>query len=521
MTIKLTQSVRIAGTVRAADYTVALAADVEADFVARGLAVSVNQDTRRLARPAPFFSRRHAAVIYGDSIGLANWAGPNSAVPDATQNTLSARGYAVAANMLLGWPLEFVWNGGKSGDTTTQMVARMATDLMPYVSPGTVVFLNGGINDVGNDVGSATIIANIELLCSEITGAGGIVSLGTIVPAEYYVTGGSIASRNRALQEANAGFREIARRSPDVYLSDDYAAVVDTSTPYASYLSACTYDDLHPNSHGAMQIARARARSLEGVPFLKAPLVGSVSDFANLIYNPMAAGDNAGGAGGYVQGAGTTGTGPSGWNSLRSGSAAAVCSVVARSDEVSGQWARMAVTGGSLNNYVGWSWTLDSGVNWAAATAYQVGRIRRPTVANGYIYQCIIAGTSGGSEPTWPTTVGAVVADNTATWVCKPLPIPGDLIEASCEFALSGWTGSALAQMFITFTGSAYQANSNIIFSGDTPPLYLPPSGRLRTPITVVPTGATNVIITVACPASAGATGNFDVSQVSARLLNR
>jgi hypothetical protein len=60
-------------------------------------------------------------------------------------------------------------------------------------------------------------------------------------------------------------------------------------------------------------------------------------------------------------------------------------------------------------------WTDTS---WVASTAYVVGDIRKPTNANetGLYYYCSVAGTSSGSEPTWPTTVGNTVTDNTVTW---------------------------------------------------------------------------------------------------------
>ena len=55
---------------------------------------------------------------------------------------------------------------------------------------------------------------------------------------------------------------------------------------------------------------------------------------------------------------------------------------------------------------------------WQASTAYSKGAIVKPTTANGYYYICTTAGTSGSSQPTWPTTVGATVNDNTVVWEC-------------------------------------------------------------------------------------------------------
>ncbi len=52
---------------------------------------------------------------------------------------------------------------------------------------------------------------------------------------------------------------------------------------------------------------------------------------------------------------------------------------------------------------------------WAATTAYSIGDSVAPTTPDGYRYYCITAGTSGGSEPTWPT-IGNTVADGTVTW---------------------------------------------------------------------------------------------------------
>lgn len=54
---------------------------------------------------------------------------------------------------------------------------------------------------------------------------------------------------------------------------------------------------------------------------------------------------------------------------------------------------------------------------WQAETSYQVGMLVRPAVArNGFVYQCIQAGTSGSQEPAWSTQDEATVEDGTVTW---------------------------------------------------------------------------------------------------------
>ncbi len=55
-----------------------------------------------------------------------------------------------------------------------------------------------------------------------------------------------------------------------------------------------------------------------------------------------------------------------------------------------------------------------SGFNWAATSPYIVGQI----IVNsaGHVQRCTVAGTSGGSEPTWNNTGGATGPDGTVFW---------------------------------------------------------------------------------------------------------
>ncbi len=63
-----------------------------------------------------------------------------------------------------------------------------------------------------------------------------------------------------------------------------------------------------------------------------------------------------------------------------------------------------------------------AGTAWAATTNYAVGAVVAPTVANGYLYEAIAdTGSSGGSQPTWPTLLDDTVADDGITWRCRPI----------------------------------------------------------------------------------------------------
>ncbi len=55
---------------------------------------------------------------------------------------------------------------------------------------------------------------------------------------------------------------------------------------------------------------------------------------------------------------------------------------------------------------------------WAPSEAQVVGDLLVPSTLNGYLYRCTTAGTTGTTEPAWPTVVGNTVTDGTAVWTC-------------------------------------------------------------------------------------------------------
>lgn len=79
-------------------------------------------------------------------------------------------------------------------------------------------------------------------------------------------------------------------------------------------------------------------------------------------------------------------------------------------------WAKNGIDklGRASHTYAGWD--ADNQPAWQGSTAYSVGDLVRPTSTNSRSYRCYTAGTSSGSEPTWPTTAGGTVTDGSVTW---------------------------------------------------------------------------------------------------------
>jgi len=67
------------------------------------------------------------------------------------------------------------------------------------------------------------------------------------------------------------------------------------------------------------------------------------------------------------------------------------------------------------------NWNVEStwGTTWQASTTYAAGDFVVPTTLNGFTYECTTGGTSGTTEPIWPTTIGQTVTDGSVVWTCQ------------------------------------------------------------------------------------------------------
>lgn len=69
-----------------------------------------------------------------------------------------------------------------------------------------------------------------------------------------------------------------------------------------------------------------------------------------------------------------------------------------------------------------------SGPVWTATAAELVGQYVTPKTSNGFFFKCTTAGSTGASEPTWPSVVGTTVTDGTVTWTCAGAILTGGLV---------------------------------------------------------------------------------------------
>jgi len=112
-------------------------------------------------------------------------------------------------------------------------------------------------------------------------------------------------------------------------------------------------------------------------------------------------------------------------------------------------------------------------IDWAATTAYSLADFRESITPNNYLYEVTTAGTSGASEPTWPTTPGGTVVDGTVTWTCRAKPAwetaAGEGNALDIGDIAAGEHKAIWIKRVIDASASAYSSDSAILeVKGDT-----------------------------------------------------
>jgi hypothetical protein len=76
---------------------------------------------------------------------------------------------------------------------------------------------------------------------------------------------------------------------------------------------------------------------------------------------------------------------------------------------------------------------------WTPLAAYQPGQVVRPAFGNGFLFRCVLGGSSGASAPAWPAAAGTPIADGTVTWLCIS---PGAVVLAASPVQWLSYSGS-------------------------------------------------------------------------------
>ena len=97
--------------------------------------------------------------------------------------------------------------------------------------------------------------------------------------------------------------------------------------------------------------------------------------------------------------------------------------------------------------------------SWAASLPQSIGYTAEPSIDNTYRYVVVTAGTSGATEPTWPTSIGSEVLDGTIVWRCVAKSHqPTEIKLATTLVGLDSATAGAALSMGTTITSESVNA---------------------------------------------------------------
>jgi lysophospholipase L1-like esterase len=150
-------------------------------------------------------------------------------------------------------------NEGISGNTTTQMVARLDTDVLLY--DPSIVIVMGGTNDLKQRSGPKAVLRRLDVILQRVRSSGAIVVLCTVPPRRHFET--------QALA-LNSAIRSYAGKG-NVPLLDLYSSV---GLKGGSWKPGLTKDGVHPTRRAADLMTAAAEKQLPKLLTSGSPLPG-------------------------------------------------------------------------------------------------------------------------------------------------------------------------------------------------------------------------------------------------------
>ena len=345
-------------------------------------------------------------IWFGDSITSGS-AGTSISGQGTSALVLDAKGFHNWANVMLRHALDFRGNAGVSGNSTTQMLARIS-EVLAVASDWVVVL--GGTND---SVDATTTQTALTSIYTTLMAAGRRVVACTIPP-----TTSAAAGIETLRTTANNWIRTYARSTPGIVLADLAAAYVDPSGSGFKALSTATHDGVHPNSYGAMRMGRVLADAMRPHIAISNDQLTHQGDATNFLSNPVVTGSGS--------------SRPTDWT----GAGTATFSYADRTDAVSGKWFQAVCTVGNsqftqLNTSL--TGSLAVGAQVQAMVEFEVDATAAASTGPALVCQCY-----NGS--TFTTKAYDLYADAGASYGAAPYPLTSGVLQTPPLTIPSGTT---------------------------------------------------------------------------------
>lgn len=402
--------------------------------------------------------RRPRIVLpFGDSITWLD-GGLLSETPDVDRPVATtykkdgakATGVYAWANYFLGHPFRFIANAGVPGNTTTQMLARLAAVL---ALPSDIIAVQGGANDYTDGVTAgrtgaqqaAITIANLTSIYDGILAAGKILMVVTTHSRSTMNT----ADGKAFLSLMNRFILDYARAHPGVLYADTCSAITDPATgiPYNPVTTGVfhTSDGTHPNAFGAMTQGRRIANALAPIATATNPFSpGGNTDPYNFSRNASMTGTSGTIANGVTGTAATQTT-----INTSSGTAVAAASKVARTDGEPGEWQRVVIGPANtapllISTSILWDATGANGIKPGDKVLIAV-ECRTTTLAGVTFFNAGYRGSSGANASdlsgAWSQGSGTI-PDGTGIFLLEGYTIPAGDTFASIRVAVTATSGT-------------------------------------------------------------------------------
>lgn len=244
----------------------------------------IEQDIEKLKRKTSRLATipKNTVVLLGDSITALNGNGDDRLTVGINEYHMNAKGYFTWANALLGQKFKMLYNAGISGNTTTQMLARIQADVIDK-KPAYCIIL-GGTNDLSALASADTVKENLLKIYNTLIRANITVIACTMTPR-------SDASLRFKILEINEFIKSQKSLLKNFVVCDWYEDVTNPATD--NWFSGYSDDGIHPIAPGAQVMGTKLYNVLLNLNSLKvgSPFGGSnVSDTKNLIPNPYSLG---------------------------------------------------------------------------------------------------------------------------------------------------------------------------------------------------------------------------------------